>query len=812
MAALLEQWQTLSQRYGWKARVSSLQDVSPAAIATIIAGMFQESLSQPFLNETQACQAALDFLAQDVLEMNMAHITASGLQDRDHLQQANLAEILTALEPLVAARSSQQKQPTLAQPSSPARATLVRSTVKQGQNDHQSNKHLPTMQEMHRYTTTAASPSQERHAHFNPGQPSSLAMARSNTKDTCDWDTRMTALRQERDALEVSARALLGQARSQLAASYHSDVSSPRKEASQPWHSREGQLDEFEHQTNQSLLLQAGLTTYSGDNRQDERAARTPSPQLETSFNARMDQPRPSSSSNPQSATPYQSPARTRPVQQLSEVDLDIHEPSPSLTMSQLHHAEVDSLDSDPRAVHHAAHPQSETHSQPDRQGESPWIKLPDPASLPRPAPSVRHTQGRQSTATQPLQSEPQPPPSGLPLPARTRLLPTHTPQASGLVYQDERSLTSTAAAFSSTRPLHNHNIQDLEPASSGLNHRREQLLHQVLHNATAEASSPKRRTSASAVTYATSPTPTRTRASRSQRNTSASAPPNRRRAGRKKPSTKARGRAAARELSRPPGRDTKLRKKRSTNRRAEAVQDLNPLDISRVHPELSLSPHQQRHIEERERRRMATQIRNLIEEHRHRGGPMLSSHELKSIEDEYVQRVAMATRQAEAEQRREAFLKERQQAMRVKSEVDRRRHDQAQAKALHSEFHRAQARRGHHAADAEQQELLGYVETRLRDHQANLRAAKQQAKAEVKAAEQEQRAELLELREFYLDQLAQLEDALDDDDNRLMGPDIIARTNGLVASIRQDLDDVYRREDALHHRQLASELDLLRV
>jgi len=41
----------------------------------------------------------------------------------------------------------------------------------------------------------------------------------------------------------------------------------------------------------------------------------------------------------------------------------------------------------------------------------------------------------------------------------------------------------------------------------------------------------------------------------------------------------------------------------------------------------------------------MATQIRNLIEEHRHRGGLMLSGRELKDIEDEYVQRVEMATR-----------------------------------------------------------------------------------------------------------------------------------------------------------------------
>ena len=78
-------------------------------------------------------------------------------------------------------------------------------------------------------------------------------------------------------------------------------------------------------------------------------------------------------------------------------------------------------------------------------------------------------------------------------------------------------------------------------------------------------------------------------------------------------------------------------------------------------------------------------------------------------------------------------------------------RHDQAQAHALHAEFHRTQARKGQHANDAEQQELLSYVETRLRDHQAQLRAAKKQAKAEARAAGEQERSELLELREFYL-------------------------------------------------------------
>lgn len=69
----------------------------------------------------------------------------------------------------------------------------------------------------------------------------------------------------------------------------------------------------------------------------------------------------------------------------------------------------------------------------------------------------------------------------------------------------------------------------------------------------------------------------------------------------------------------------------------------------------------------------------------------------------------------------------------------------------MYTEFHETQARRGQHATDAEQQELLSYVETRLRDHQAQLRAAKQQAKAEARAAGQQERMELLELREFYL-------------------------------------------------------------
>jgi hypothetical protein len=34
-----------------------------------------------------------------------------------------------------------------------------------------------------------------------------------------------------------------------------------------------------------------------------------------------------------------------------------------------------------------------------------------------------------------------------------------------------------------------------------------------------------------------------------------------------------------------------------------------------------------------------------MIEDHRHRGEPMLSGRELKDIEEEYIQRVAMATR-----------------------------------------------------------------------------------------------------------------------------------------------------------------------
>jgi hypothetical protein len=64
---LLESWQRLAQRYGHQKSLTSLQDLSPAAVASIVAGMFQESLTRPFANETQACQAALDFLAQDVL-------------------------------------------------------------------------------------------------------------------------------------------------------------------------------------------------------------------------------------------------------------------------------------------------------------------------------------------------------------------------------------------------------------------------------------------------------------------------------------------------------------------------------------------------------------------------------------------------------------------------------------------------------------------------------------------------------------------------------------------------------------------------
>ena len=483
----------------------------------------------------------------------MSHITAAGLQARDTVQQTNLAEILTALVPLVDAR---------AQPKPPS-STAVRHSLIPSADDH-------TWQQSP--ATSLAAPLAVSPTLRSPHPQ------RADGHDMVNQERRLTALRQERDALEVSARDLLAQARTHLSASYSSvsQLSSPTRTSDHEGSASQSHQRVASHRSfHEHTGARHGLVTTEADAQQAFLSSQQTV--VDDSSDLFIEAPHPSTLPSPAPRSAPQSPAKTHVAMQTAQPE--IRELSPHLTMSQLRNDDdVDSLDNDPRAVSQSHLHQSAAQPREAYQGNRAWIDSPAVHSqeqLAHVAPSATHWHAGHVPAH----------PAALPLPPRTRLLPTHprrvpasAPAQPPPAHRAEapRALSPPAARppLASIRPLLNPNLRDLEPRES--NHRREQLLHQVLHNATQPASSSRRRTTTSAVIR---PPARAARTERSQQSATAYADrPRRRTDGRRKQSAKARARSAARELSRPTG------KGRRKDRRAERPDDIT---VRQLHVQL---------------------------------------------------------------------------------------------------------------------------------------------------------------------------------------------------------------------------------